>query len=226
MANKLAKRKGTNKKSTNMADQPDYETLANNIVDFTIAAIWVEKEIKKHRASNNKFDLAMTLDGITPGNKWASMKTVSHFNLGIALELMLKYLLLRNKGAYDPIHPLTALHDDLPPPVQERLESTYQDILSGGMFDLVALIRQPLSKQPPLENRPISSLREIFVYFDEDVKLWLKRYAWAAEEQKYWRHYLNDITVFATFMKHVIGNIEPYSAPADGAEQEGTGTGE
>ena len=135
-----------------MADQPDYETLVNNIVVFTIAAIWVEKEIKRHRASNNKFDLAMTLDGIIPGNKWASMKTVSHFNLGIALELMLKYLLLRNNGDYDPIHPLTALHDDLPPPVQERLESTYQDILSGGMFDLVALIRQPLSKQPPLEN--------------------------------------------------------------------------
>ena len=78
---------------------------------------------------------------------------------------MLKYLLLRNNGDYDPIHPLTAIHDDLPPPVQERLESTYQDILSGGMFDLVALIRQPISKQPPLENRPISSLREVFVYF-------------------------------------------------------------
>ena len=135
-----------------MADRPDYETLACNIFDFTNTALWVEKEIESHRASDNKFDLTMTVDGRTPGTKWASMKTVSHFNLGIALELMLKYLLLRNNGDYDPIHPLTALHDDLPPPVQERLESTYQDILSGGMFDLVALVRQPLSKQPPLDN--------------------------------------------------------------------------
>lgn len=131
-----------------MADRPDYEALFSNIADFTNTALLVEQEIEKYRVSGNKFDLAMTIDGRTSGNKWASMKTVSHFNLGIALELMLKYLLLRNGRSYPrgkDGHKLTFLHNELErhmPSVTQKLESTYQDITGGSPPDFVALIRQ------------------------------------------------------------------------------------
>lgn len=210
MSNKLTKEK--NVQPTTMADRPDYETLACNIFDFTNTALWVEKEIESHRASDNKFALTMTVDGRTPGAKWASMKTVSHFNLGIALELMLKFLLLRNGEDYDRTHPLTKHYKKLKPAVQQQLESTYQDTLRGRGHDCVALIRQPPTNQPPLENRPMTSLMEIFEYFDEDVELSLKRYEWGHDKQGSWRHYLNDLSPFIEFIRVVMWNTERYEA--------------
>ena len=223
MANKLTKernrkRQPTNRKNLNMADRPDYETLACNIFDFTNTALWVEKEIESHRASDNKFDLTMTVDGRTPGAKWASMKTVSHFNLGIALELMLKFLLLRNGEDYDRTHPLTKHYKKLKPAVQQQLESTYQDTLRGCGHDCVALIRQPPTNQPPLENRPMTSLMEIFEYFDEDVELSLKRYEWGHDKQGSWRHYLNDLSPFIEFIRVVMWNTERYIGLESGRE--------
>ena len=59
------------------------------------------------------------------------MKAVSHFNLGIALELLLKLLTFINGEAIPQGHELTTLHDDLPPPVQVQLEATFQNIKQG-----------------------------------------------------------------------------------------------
>ena len=225
MANKLAKRKATNKKSTNMADQPDYETLVNNIAVFTIAAIWVEKEIKKYRASNNKFDLALTLDGITPGNKWASMKTISHFNLGIALELLLKLLCSINGEPIPQGHKLTALQYDLPPLVRQRLESTFQDSQRRFQDGLkrIALLTNPPPEPPPPENRDLSTRRDFFEYFDEDVKLSLMRYSWEFIEKREWRHYLDDLSLFIEVINKVVTNIGRYIDPGPSAEHGGTG---
>ena len=79
---------------------------------------------------------------------------------------------------------------------------------------------------PPCLIGEFSSLNNFFEYFDQDVKLSVKRYSYELVEQYQWRHYLSDLTLFMELIKHVLGNIERYIAPADGAEQEGTGTGE
>ena len=71
-----------------------------------------------------------------------------------------------------------------------------------------------------------SSLNNFFEYFDQDVKLSVKRYSYELVEQYQWRHYLSDLTLFMELIKHVFGNIERDIAPADGVEHGGTGTGE
>ena len=235
MSNKLAKernrkRQPTNKITEQVADQSDYEAFFSNITDFTNAALLVEQEIKKYRASDNKLDLSMTIDSRTPGNKWASMKTVSHFNLGIALELMLKYLLLRNGISDYPRgrdgHKLTLLYEELRrlPSVTQQLETTYQEITGGNPTAFFALKRQSPKKQPPLEARSVSTLSEIFVYFDEDAKLWEKRYSsWEPTGQQRWRHYVNDLFPFAEFIRHVMENWTRYIAPEVRSEDGGTG---
>ena len=74
---------------------------------------------------------------------------------------------------------------------------------------------------PPCLIGEFSSLNNFFEYFDQDVKLSVKRYSYELVEQYQWRHYLSDLTLFMELIKHVLGNIERYIAPADGAEQEG-----
>ena len=144
MSNKLTQKKNgqpTNAATRNMADQPDYETLVHNIVDFTTTAMLVEQEIEKYRVSDDKYDVRLSLPEITTGSKWASMKSVSHFNLGTALELMLKYLLLRNGRNYPrgrEGHKLTVLYDELHrlPSITRQLETTYQEITGGSPPEL------------------------------------------------------------------------------------------
>ena len=60
---------------------------------------------------------------------WVSMKTVSHFNLGVALELMLKFFLFRNNSPVPINHSLAELYDDLPVQDRQNLESIHGTIL-------------------------------------------------------------------------------------------------
>ena len=76
------------------------------------------------------------------------MKTVSHFNFGIALELMLKLLLYAHGKDVEKWHSLPELHDDLPLTVQEELDATYRGIRHGliDRFEIIAHISLPPSR--------------------------------------------------------------------------------
>ena len=197
-----------------------YRLLYDSIHDFKTTAFRVESEIKRHGIDESKGGGDVPgMKGRTHHDMWVSMKTVSHFNLGTALELMLKLLLFLNKTPLGRIpkhrrHLLTILHDAIPEKYQKQLESTYQasrSVLPEG-YKLIAFINSASPTPPPegAPNRDILSLRGFFEYLDEDVILWQKRYSWELVEEKRWRHYLSDISVFVELINRVMAGIKRY----------------
>ena len=196
-----------------------YRLFYDNIHDFKTTALHVESEIKRHGIRSNSDDAVPGMKGRTHRDMWISMKTVSHFNLGTALELMLKLLFFLNNIPMDNIpqkdrHQLTKLHDELPEKYQNQLESTHQacrSVLPGG-YERIEFIytSSPTSLPESLPDRDISNLRELFEYFDEDAMLWLKRYSWELVEKGKWLCYLSDISVFVELINRVMRDIKRY----------------
>ncbi len=200
----------------------------NFIQDFANTATLVEAQIQQLRLRDDSLDVVPGTNGRIHRDMWGSMKSVSHFNLGIALELMLKLLLWVNGKGKRQGHKLTPLYALLPPLIQQRLDSTFQDTkrrLRGGC-ELIAFINTPPPRPRPPRNRKLETLKSYLEYFDEDVRLWLMRYSYESVEQREWRHYLSDLTLFIKLMDRVLEELGQYIAPEDGAEHEGTGTGE
>ena len=187
-----------------------YRMFYDSIHDFKTTAMHVESEIKRLGIRSHSTDVVPDMKGRTHHDMWVSMKTVSHFNLGTALELMLKLLLFINDKRIPNTHFLTELHDAIPQKYQKQLESTYQSVPLLVPFALIAFINtgSPTTAPPPLPNRDTSSLRGFFEYFDEDVILWQMRYSWERAEGGYWRHYVTDISMFAELINRVMRDIK------------------
>lgn len=195
-----------------------YRHLYDNIHDFKTTAMHVESEIRRYGIHSHSREAVPGTKGRRHVEMWASMKTVSHFNLGIALELMLKLLLHLNGIALTEVlrgkegHFLTKLHDAIPKKYQDQLESTFQESLSAlpDGYTLIAFINtsSPANPPPTPRNRDISSLRGLFEYFDEDMQWWQKRYSWEQINKGRWRHYLSDISVFVELINRVMSGIE------------------
>ena len=190
-----------------------YRLLYDNIHDFKATAKHVESEIIRYGIRSDSDDPVPGMNGRTHCDMWASMKTVSHFNLGTALELTLKLLVFLNNVEIPRHHYLAKLHDTIPEKYQKQLESTFQEsksVLPEG-WQLIAFYNtaspeiRPRQKPP---NRDLSSLRGVLEYFDEDVILWQKRYSWELVGQELWRHYISDISVFVELINRVLGGIE------------------
>lgn len=197
-----------------------YRLLYDNIHDFKTTAMHVDSEIRRLGIRSDSAEAVPGMKGRTHRDMWASMKTVSHFNLGTALELTLKLLLFLNNIKMPHTHRLTVLHDAIPEKYREQLESTYQasrSVLPDG-YELMAFINRasPAPPPPPPGNRDISSLRGFFEYFDEDVMLWQKRYSWELVGQERWRHYLSDVSVFVDLINRVMRGIPRNAAPSGG----------
>ena len=191
-----------------------YRMLYDSIHDFKTTARHIETEIQRHGIRDNSHDLVPAMLGRTHHDMWVSMKTVSHFNLGIALESMLKLLLFLNNVAIPHDHLLVKLHDQLPAKRQTQLEAAYQagrECAPAG-YNLIAFnnAASPMSLASGPPNRDILTLRSFFEYFDEDVILWQKRYSWELVDSGRWRHYLSDISVFVALINRVMGDVERY----------------
>ena len=190
-----------------------YRLFYNNIHDFKTTAIHIESEIRNLGIRSDCNDPVPGVEGRTHHDMWVSMKTVSHFNLGTALESMLKLLLFLNNTPIPYHHILTELHDAIPEKRQKQLESTYQaskGVLPDG-YELIAFINTASptpTPRPP--NRDISSLRGFFEYLDEEVILWQKRYSWELVGKGCWRHYISDISVFVELINRVMRDIKKY----------------
>ena len=191
-----------------------YRLLYDNIHDFKTTAVYVEAEIRRHNIRSVGNEAVQGMRGRQHHEMWASMKTVSHFNLGIALELMLKLILFLNKVDIPQHHHLARLYDGIPPQFQKRLDSTFQDsrrVLPGG-FELEAFVNvaepKPLAAGPP--DRDVRNLRGFLEYFDEDLMLHQKRYSYELVDKGTWRHYLSDISVFVELINRVMKDIERY----------------
>ena len=117
----------------------------------------------------------------------AAMKAVSHFNLGTALELMLKMIILRKGIEPDETHMLNKLYYDLPEENRKELDFTFDEIFKRKPMEWKSVITLDKSEPKPKDNpfasmeaRPKrtngSSLINFFEDFDKLARLSVKRY--------------------------------------------------
>ena len=191
----------------------------------------VESEIARLRARDKQYPCEQDRYGRTYEDRWASLKSVSHFNLGTALELMLKLLLRLNHKAVPKGkegHQLPILLDCLPKSVKQLLESTFQNsrsVAPGGP-DIIAIVATPAeayNSLPEDKERGCKNLKDFFEYLDQVVRLSVKRYSQEEIQQQRPRYYLFDLSVFTTFIEHVMGNLERYVDPEGRVEHDETG---
>ena len=137
---------------------------------------------------------------------WVSMKAVSHFNLGTALELLLKLLLIRSGGTAPNRHELAKLYDALLDKDRKELESKYRVSRRESSNFALLMFNNPGSEPPP-DTRNINSLKGFLKYLDQDVMVSKKRYSWEQARDGVWRYYLSDITVFVELIDRVMKDI-------------------
>ena len=123
----------------------------------------VESEIRRHGIRYDSHDAVAGMDGRKHHDVWVSMKAVSHFNLGTALELMLKLLADRNNVPLDNFKPwqrhrLGLLHDAIAEQCWKQLESTYRKSRRESGLPELVMFNNPATPPPP-PTRNIYSLR-------------------------------------------------------------------
>ena len=183
----------------------------DSILDFKGAAVLVESEIRRHGIRYDSDDAVPGMDGRKHHDVWVSMKAVSHFNLGTALELMLKLLADRNNVPLDNFEPwqghrLGLLHDAIAEQCGKQLESTYRESRRESGLPELVMFNNPATPPPP-PTRNIHSLRGFLEYLDEYVMIWKMRYTWEHAKKGRWRYYLNDISVFVELIDRVMSDI-------------------
>lgn len=189
-----------------------YRHLTDNIQDFRTTAILVESEIKRLGVRCDSDDVVPGTNGRQHRHMWTSMKTASHFNIEISLELTFK-LILRMHEIPVPKGPLghkfCDLFDRLPLKCRENLEEIYQE-KKKSPEEMVSMASVNSPTPPSLPTVDLSSLRGFLEYLDEYVKLWEKRYSWELVDKGHWRHYLLDISVLVEIINDVLRDNRKY----------------
>ena len=184
-----------------------YLRLIGDARAFRQSAWLVEQEI--HRLAVRQGDLSPVggSTGWPSHSVWESLKTASHFNLAIALELRLKcFLHLHDvtplKGFEG--HCLAKLYGqfgDNEKSTVASLEGLFREAANDFPFHLVAFLStdDPAVPAGP-DDRALVTLTDLFAYMDEDVELWRKRYSWEQSANREWQHYLDDLSAFFSFL--------------------------
>lgn len=189
-----------------------YQLLYESIHDYKRTAVIVEEEVARLGLRSDSDDIVPDTNGPRRHSiMWASMKGVSHFNLAIALELMLKLLLLAYTDLDIPKHHrLAALYKLLPKKQKELLRVVYVNCQSDfpGDYYLIAIKSSHSQSVPPGPiHAPLSTLEEMLSYFDNHVRLETKRYAWEFLDREQWIEYLSDTSMFSEFISGVMRYI-------------------
>ena len=181
--------------------------LTGDAKAFRQAASLIEREIVQLQVRDGDLSPLGGASGWPSHTVWESLKTASHFNLAIALELRLKCL-LRLNGVKPPEgsdgHRLAKLYDLFGThgaAAEAELERLYGQAAAEHPFTLVAFLssNDPNAPEGPA-NRPLQSLKDVFAYMDDDVRLWRKRYAWEDAASGQWQHYIDDLSALFAFL--------------------------
>ncbi len=178
-----------------------YRRLVADAKAFAQAAWLIEREI----VQLNVKPADQTRVGGTgwPSHEvWESLKTASHFNLGIALELRLKCLIAIKLNCDPPRHhQLFNLYEQLPNNIRIKLNSLFKQAQREEKITLEAFV-STVTPAPPEgpPNRELNNLKDFCIYFDEDMKLSMKRYSWEVLSREVWRHYLNNLDWVLRFL--------------------------
>ena len=184
-----------------------YLKLTGDARAFRQAAWLIEREIDRLGVTRGDLSPVGGSAGWPSHSVWESLKTASHFNLSISLELRLKCLLCLHDIA--PLkgrsgHCLAELYDQLGEgggSTEARLGQLYLKAITDRPFELVAFLSTDAPDVPegPGE-RMLKTLRDVLAYMDEDAELWRKRYSWENADAGQWQHYIDDLGAFFEFL--------------------------
>ena len=191
--------------------------LYDNVHDFKGTAEHVESEIRRLGIFYDSWEEVPGAEGRIHHEMWVSLKTVSHFNLGTALELMLKLMLFLNniplKGVRrNELHSLTSLYDTLPEHDQQKMSAAYREITRdySDQFAVTGFVNRPHDAPGPSYRSPsrnVLFLRGFLEYWDQYIKWWTTRYSWELVRDQEWRYYFNDFSPFVEFINRTMRDM-------------------
>ena len=174
---------------------------------FRQSAWLIEQEIARLKVTDGDLSPVGGASGWPSHSVWESLKTASHFNLAVALELRLKCL-LHLDGIEPPqgrdghrlagLHALFGAHGSA---AEAELQRLFGQAADAHPFALVAFLSTdgPAVPEGPGERR-LQGLADFLAYMDEDAELWRKRYAWERAAGGQWQHYIDDLSAFFAFL--------------------------
>lgn len=183
----------------------EYMMLVGQARAFTQTAWLVESEIQRlgARPDHNK-----PIGGGTKGwpsqAVWESLKTASHFNLGVSFELSFKCLLKLKAKKWHPGkdgHMLAKLYRQTPSEIAGRLTELFEESTRNCAITLRTFMNSPTAPKVPT-SQP-NTLQEFCEYMDEEMALWEKRYSWERASAQTWRHYIDDLRPFLDYLEKV-----------------------
>ena len=184
-----------------------YLKLIGDARAFRQCAWLIEHEISRLGVRQGDLSPVGGSAGWPSHSVWESLKTASHFNLAIALELRLKCL-LRLHGI-EPVkgregHCLAKLYEqfgDDGSSAETRLEELFGEAMADRPCTLVAFLSTDTPDMPegPVD-RELRTLKGVLAYMDEDAELWRKRYSRESAADRQWRHYIDDLGAFFQFL--------------------------
>ncbi len=183
----------------------EYVKLIADARAFRQSAWLIEREIDRLQVRQGDLSPVGGSTGWPSHSVWEALKTASHFNLSISLELRLKCLLrlhdiLPLQGPSG--HCLAKLYyqfDNHGSSTKAKLEEIFRTV--NRPFTLVAFLSTDIPDIPegPRERR-VETLGDVLAYMDEDAQLWRKRYSWEHAASRKWQYYIDDLEAFFEFL--------------------------
>ena len=177
-----------------------YLKLIGDARAFRQCAMLIEEEIDRLGVEPGDASPVGGARGWPSHSVWESLKTASHFNLAIALELRLKCLLrlhdiqpLKDRSG----HCLAKLYEQFgvsDSATEDRLERMFLQAITDRPLTLLAFLSTDTPERPePPGERELGKLIDFFSYLDEDAELWKRRYSWESADSNRWQHYIDDL---------------------------------
>ena len=184
-----------------------YLKITGDARAFRQSAWLIEQEIGRLQVRQGDLAPVGGSTGWPSHSVWESLKTASHFNLAISLELRLKCLLRLHDIASLPDrsgHGLAKLYGQFGErgsSTEAKLEKLFRQATLHRPFKLVAFLStdNPDIPEGPAE-RKLRTLKDFLTYMDEGVELWSKRYSWESAASTQWQHYIDDLGTFFEFL--------------------------
>ena len=188
------------------------QALYDSIGTFKETAVWVEEMISRRGL---RIEGRETLDRWNTGHlsELAALKTVSHYNLSVALELLLKFLLALNQRQIPKRHELVLLYEHLPESVQTNIQAIYDERDSDVVVLGILSSFNAKGSRPEMPQQPdMPSFRTLLKYLDEEVSLSAQRFSFEWLPEQRWRLYLDDICVLVGIIEGVMRAVgRPWS---------------
>lgn len=185
------------------------------IQDFARVAEWAESEIKRLDDAEDRRAPRSERDPVRFGDTFLSLKTVSHFNLGIAIELLLKYFLRWEAQDVPRRHPMRDLYAALPESQRDALEALYHTVMPDTLAETIVTL-SPYPKGDAPRGRRIHSFSAFLEYLDADMGIAKMRYVYESFDGDGFAHYLPDISPFLEFVRRAPKAIQDVTDKEEG----------